>query len=122
MSVHISLGSLRLSSPSTGLDLALTSNADISTLARPCSDAPSITDIETGRVWLAPSANVRLLLALTWPSSISTQGSNALRQYLLTTLRRAPVSTTSIRSMNKELTSLSTTAVEPVKSSTFLNP
>jgi hypothetical protein len=97
MSAPIRLGSLRLSCPSTGLDLALTSNASISTLAQSCSsDIPSLTDIESGRTWLAPTANVKLSLAITWPSSTSSQSSNALRQSLFTALRQAEVSTTSL--------------------------
>jgi len=96
MSDVISLGSLRLSCPSSGLDLALTSNAHISTLARPCSDTPSITDIESGRVWLAPNTNVKLLLAVTWPSITLNQCSDALRKCLITALQNAAVSTMSI--------------------------
>lgn len=119
MSTHLHLGSLRLSSPSTGLDLALTSDAHISTLARPCSDAPSITDIESGHVWLAPNTNVKLLLDITWPSSASSHCFNSLRRRLLTALRHAAVSTTFIRSVSMGLTSSNITAMDPVEPSTF---
>jgi hypothetical protein len=96
MSVPIHLGSLRLSCPSTGLGLALTSNASISTLAQSCSsEIPSVTDFAFGRVWLAPTTNVKLLLTLIWPSYTSDQQNNAIRKCLLTALRRAAVSTTS---------------------------
>lgn len=121
MSHTISLGNLRLSCPSTGLDLALTSSADISTLARPCSDTPSITDIESGRAWLAPAIDVKLPLAVTWPSCTSSQCSNALREYLPTALRHAAVSTTSLRSVSIALTSLGITAMEPVEPPTFFD-
>ncbi|KAI4849507.1 hypothetical protein E4T44_03231 [Aureobasidium sp. EXF-8845] len=90
MSVSIHLGSLRLSCPSTGLDLALTSNASISTLSQSCSfNTPSITDIQSGLVWLAPTTNVKLLLAVIWPSSTSDEQNNAVRRCLLIALRRA---------------------------------
>ncbi|KER00539.1 hypothetical protein AUEXF2481DRAFT_34760 [Aureobasidium subglaciale EXF-2481] len=88
MPTNLDLGSLRLSSPSTGLDLALTSGASISTLAA-CSflDTPSITNIESGRVWVAPATSVQLLLDFVWlfvPSSY-----DILEQRLVNTLRRA---------------------------------
>jgi hypothetical protein len=120
MSAPIRLGSLRLSCPSTGLDLALTNNASISTLAQSySSDAPSLTDIESGRIWLAPTTNAKLSLAITWPSSTSNQHSNALRACLLTALRHAAVSTTSLYSATIELTSLNIPAMEPIKPSIF---
>jgi hypothetical protein len=122
MSVAIHLGSLRLSSPSTGLDLALTSNASISTLAQSCSsDTPSVTDIESGRIWLAPTTNVKLLLTIIWPCSISDQQNIAVRKCLLTALRRAAVSTTSHQFANIQLTSLYEPAMEPIRPSIFLD-
>jgi hypothetical protein len=120
MSAHIHLGSLRLSCPSIGLDLALTSNASISTLAQSySSDAPSLTDIESGRIWLASTTNSKLSLAITWPSSTSNQHSNALRACLLPALRHAAVSTTSFYSATIELTSLNISAMEPIEPSIF---
>jgi hypothetical protein len=120
MSAHIHLGNLRLSCPSTGLDLALTSNASISTLAQECSfDTPSSTDIESGRVWLAPTTNVKLLLAITWPSSTSGQHTN-LSKCLLAALRHAAVSTTSLHYASIPLTSRDTLAMEPIEPSIFL--
>ncbi|THY80068.1 hypothetical protein D6C93_10057 [Aureobasidium pullulans] len=69
MSAHIDLGNLRLSCPSTRLDLVLTSNASFSTLAhRSFQDTLSATNIESARVWIAPATNVHLLLNITWPS------------------------------------------------------
>jgi hypothetical protein len=123
MSDHISLGSLRLSCPSTGLDLALTSDIDMSTLAQSCStDTPSITNIESGRIWLAPSTNFKLHLDIAWPSSTSSQYSNLLRNCLLTALRHAAVSITPLpRPVSIHLTSLGTLAMEPVESSTILD-
>jgi hypothetical protein len=119
MSVPIHLGSLRLSCPSTGLDLALTSNASISTLAQSCSsDTPSITDIGSGRIWLAPTTNVRLLLTVIWPSSTSDEQNSAVRKCLLTALRRAAVSTTSHQSARIELTNHDEPDMEPVGPST----
>jgi hypothetical protein len=120
MSAPIRLGCLQLSCPSTGLDLALTSNASISTLAQSCSsDTPSLADIESGRVWLAPTTNAKLSLAITWPSSTSNQRSNALRACLLTAVRHAAVSTTSLYSATIELTSLNIPAMEPIEPSIF---
>jgi hypothetical protein len=122
MSVPIHLGGLRLSSPSTGLDLALTSNASISTLAQSCSfNTPSIAEIESGRVWLAPTTNVKLLLTVIWPSSTSDRQNNAVRKSLLTALRRAAVSTTSHQSASIQLTNLYEPVMEPVGSSTLLD-
>lgn len=95
MSAHLHLGNLRLSCPSTGLDLALTSNASISTLAQSySSDTPSLTNIESGRVWLAPNTSVQLILAVTWPFSTCNQNFDALKRCLLTALQNAAVSTT----------------------------
>ena len=103
MSTPLDLGSLRLSCPSTGLDLTLTSNASISTLAHSCfSNTPSLTDMESGRIWLAPTTNLQLLLAITHPSLIS----HALRQCLITALRHAEVSIVFLYSASTGLTSL----------------
>jgi hypothetical protein len=122
MPVPIHLGSLRLLSLSTGLDLALTSNASISTLAQSYSfDTPSITDIESGRVWLAPTTNVKLLLTVVWPSFTSDRQNNALRRSLLTALHRAAVSTTSRQSASIQLTNLYEPVMEPVEPSTLLD-
>jgi hypothetical protein len=95
MSAHLHLGNLRLSCPSTGLDLAVTSNASISTLAQCSSERPSLANIEAGRVWLAPNTTVQLILAITWPSPASSHRSDAFRKCLLTALQRAAVSTRS---------------------------
>ncbi|KAI5269969.1 hypothetical protein E4T47_06585 [Aureobasidium subglaciale] len=88
MPTNLDLGNLRLSSPSTGLDLALTSSASISTLAA-CSflDTPSITNVESGRVWVAPATNVQLLLDFVWLSIPSSY--DILQQRLVNTLRHA---------------------------------
>ncbi|KAI5199105.1 hypothetical protein E4T39_06399 [Aureobasidium subglaciale] len=68
MPTNLHLGCLHLSSPSTGLDLALASNAFISTLAA-CSflDTPSITNIGSDRIWVAPATSVQLILHISWP-------------------------------------------------------
>ncbi|CAD0089253.1 unnamed protein product, partial [Aureobasidium vineae] len=55
---------MRLSCPSTGLDLALTSNASISTLAQSCN-TPSITHIESGRPSQFSSTCLFLAVSLT---------------------------------------------------------
>lgn len=93
MSTHLDLGSLRLSCPSTGLDLALTSKTSISTLSQSCSNnTPSITDIESGRIWLSPATNVQSQVHVTWPSNMSAQQIILLNQYLVTAIRHAAVS------------------------------
>ncbi|KAK6007682.1 hypothetical protein QM012_004496 [Aureobasidium pullulans] len=93
MSVQLDLGSLRLSCPSIGLDLALTSSASISTLLHSCSlNTPSVANIESGRLWVAPAANVKLHVIVTWPSSLSKQRVIKLNQYLVTALQHAAVS------------------------------
>jgi len=103
MSTPLDLGTFRLSCPSTGLDLTLTSNASISTLAHSCfSDTPSLTDIESGLLWLAPATNLQLFLAITHPLSAS----HALRQRLLTALRHAEVSITFLCFASMKLTGL----------------
>lgn len=122
MSVPIHLGGLRLSSPSTGLDLALTSNASISTLAKSSSSGTSsITDIESGRIWLAPATNVQLLLTVVWPYSTSDEQNIAVRKCLLNALRRAAVSTTSRQSASIKLTSLCEPVMEPIRPSILLD-
>ncbi|KAI4720980.1 hypothetical protein E4T48_02739 [Aureobasidium sp. EXF-10727] len=88
MSAHIDLGNLRLTCPATGPDLSLTSNASISTLAQSCN-APSLTDIESGRIWLSPATSVQLLVTITWPSSVPNQQLVPLKQCLLTALQHA---------------------------------
>lgn len=93
MPVHLDLGSLRLSCPSTILDLALTSKASISTLSPSCSlNTPSLTDIEAGRIWLSPATNLRSHVHVTWPSDISAQQIILLNQCLVTAIRHAAVS------------------------------
>ncbi|KAG9537785.1 hypothetical protein KCU79_g20516, partial [Aureobasidium melanogenum] len=90
MPVHLDLGSLRLSCPSTGLDLALTSKASISTLFQSCSlNTPSLTDIESGCIWLSPATNLRSHVHVTWPSNTSAQQIILLNQCLVTAIRRA---------------------------------
>lgn len=109
MSIRLHLGSLRLSCPSTGLDLALTSNVSISTLSRSCSfDSPLITDIEVGRVWVAPATNVQLHVIVAWPNSISRQQIDALEKCLLTALRHAAVSLHVTHFKNIQVTSMAT--------------
>jgi hypothetical protein len=93
MSAHIDLGNLRLSCPSTRLDLVLTSNASFSTLARRSfQDTLSATNIESACVWIAPATNVHLLLNITWSSFASGQYIDILKHRLLTALRHAAVS------------------------------
>ncbi|THW64281.1 hypothetical protein D6D20_02997 [Aureobasidium pullulans] len=90
MCAHIDLGNLRLSCPSTRLDLVLTSNASFSTLARRSfQDTISATNIESACVWIAPATNVHLLLNITCPSFASGQYIDILKHRLLTALRHA---------------------------------
>ncbi|KAI4728037.1 hypothetical protein E4T49_04151 [Aureobasidium sp. EXF-10728] len=88
MSSRIDLGNLRLTCPATGLDLTLTSNASISTLAQSCN-TPSLTDIESGRIWLSPATSVQLLVTINWPSSVNKQHLVSLKQCLPTALQHA---------------------------------
>lgn len=124
MPAHLDLGSLRLSCPSTDLDLALTSSISISTLSHSCSlNTPSITDIESGRIWLSPATNVQCHVHVTWPSNTSAQQIMLLNQCLVTAIRHAAVSlyishSNSIQAIN--LTTLLTDillAMVPIESS-----
>lgn len=124
MCVHLDLGSLRLSCPSTGLDLALTSNAAISTLSQSCSFVtPSVTNIESGHIWVAPATNVKVHVNVHWPNSMSGQQVNNSKQCLITALRHAAVSLCHSHSESIQATSLATLfadillAVEPIESS-----
>lgn len=95
MPAHIDLGQLRLSYPSTGLDLALTSNAFLSTLSSLSAiENLPFASLESGRVWLSANTNVQLLLRITWPALSSSQETNLLKRRLLSALRDAAVSTT----------------------------
>lgn len=109
MCAYLDLGSLRLSCPSTGLDLALTSNASISTLSQSCSfNTPSVTNIESGHIWIAPAANVKVHVIVNWPNSMSGQQTLTSKQCLITALRHAAVSLYHSHSESLQVTSLIT--------------
>lgn len=124
MSFQLDLGSLCLSCPSTGLDLALTTNASISTLSQSCSfNTPSVTNIESGHLWIAPTANVKVHVIINWPNSMSAQQTITSKQCLITALRHAAVSLYHSHSESIQVISLATLfadillAVEPIEPS-----
>jgi len=126
MPAHLDLGSLRLSCPSTGLDLALTSKTSISTLSHSCSlNTPSLTDIESGRVWVSPATNVESHVHVTWPSNMCAQQIILLNQCLVTAIRHAAVSLYISHSRSIQVTNLVIViadlflAMEPIEPSTL---